>query len=1040
MTIFFARGLTRIARVTLALACLVANDDGAHAAQSLERGAAAGSPASMSWWVWVVAGATAGLAALVVGVLWHRRRGPKVETVTTSTSTPTQIVVPPPSVPPPSVPPPSRSYRERVLEKRVEIVDKYYALRDQVHDVQRPASERIEIQAKIARHQEVQLPRAVAEVPGATPPPPGWQDALSVCAQLANLGMFTEAREIMRLPDLLREFMPGEPSKLSASLTWAAGGVDGRPRDLSNGSRCLEAASVWCDIARSSRYDQVDLSSARDWFRRAIAWLPNDQDIPVLLRWTDFERSVRDAQSDLVIATNLKEAEARINGLEARGGLTTAQRVDVARVALQLAECEIDRQTGGFLTSSAGGVGVGGQAAEHLARASSALQGVPAYFDELSMSSPERESEVQRYASVHFRLQSAFVRLRLVEDNFDGAQQFIMKALGECSPRTGDVLRFDTDPMTGGRRVRLSAGWSRLMRASAQLPHEDVRSAEKLRRLWIEKLIEQARDRQASNERGRAMDGWIDAAWLLCRYWLRCDEPRLTEDVIDLDSLRRLTVQVLDAVAPKGREGSSALGSEHFLDADRDPWVVDELRRRISPAPPAQAGEERKAEPTPVPLASSIMWRLVAQPAHPHPIVEEIRLYEISPAGTGGALEGHSMSVELASGQFARRLGDFGYPMDHVYSEKVHANAWTDASREFDGSMLYGRLRSLGSITFDGLSGVGPRFTVVVRDQRGDERARHTFENLTVRGSAPPQRVSIDGLLESRWRLDLLLAMLAADAYPSLQDRANAHDLLDELAEFLEGELGTAKAMLLLPTLMPPATPSTLDAPAPLGVAAVPRGIESASFARRASGAFVDREALEQWWDRMIPPRGSPVIPRREEDVLHQLSQLPVDVREAIVRLVVRFSRCNPGRLKDKTVDAIMRLSVRASGGASPLGAPAVLPTVAATAQVAGWMEPVKTAPAQSGLTGTVSGVGDEFRRLKGRLNAEGISKVSWLFESDPIARAGVLEDMVRNVEIKRARTIQFDPARVARLDALLLDLRSFRDKHASSAVASQPT
>lgn len=152
---------------------------------------------------------------------------------------------------------------------------------------------------------------AIRAVPKAGPSRPEWQEAYSLGMQLAAAGRVEASRELLRaaVPHrLLPGFVYRAIPQAAIELLWRKAGR------ISRGCESLESAAVWARIARESaaagKFQLRDEASdeASRLFRESLRWLPEEDDIPVHLRWAEL---LREQQKFAEAISELDKAEPK---------------------------------------------------------------------------------------------------------------------------------------------------------------------------------------------------------------------------------------------------------------------------------------------------------------------------------------------------------------------------------------------------------------------------------------------------------------------------------------------------------------------------------------------------------------------------------------------------------------------------------------------------------------------------------------------------------------------------------------------------------
>jgi hypothetical protein len=813
------------------------------------------------------------------------------------------------------------------------------------------------VAAMVARHREILERPLGAAITGASPASREWKDLRKVCQQLANFGLIDEARALLGRPDV-DALLPKDPPLMP--------GLSGEKGKIDSGSRCLECALLWCQISEASQHASADVQQARAWFKRSVAWLPNEQDIEVLLQWAHFERGMRDTQGASEVARLLGEARARVERVP------TLSPEDRVRVLLESADDEMDRAGVPVLGGSAreGAVpsrfgstlGAGGQLGglaleqckQYLERADEAIQRFPRYYQQELGGS----AEVSRYAPVHFRVQCAYARMHLGVNRLL-AEQSLLQALGEHVPCSS--LQFVRGGIGGGVRIVLQSDWSRLEIAGNELSAADRQLAQTLRLRWVEFCIEEAEAAQSFDSLGR-QTRWRDAAWLLCRYWVSTDSARLTGEFFNTDRLSELTRRVVGRSLGMAPLGVQTSGWEP--DSFEDRAVSSELQRRIRQEPP----------PPPPPSGKvNLVCQAVIAPSTPG-TVEELRLFDAS--GGAGTFSDHSVMVDVGGGGVVTRHGSFGYPLNDGHKVPVAVNpALVNLPNAIQAPLgVRGSFRELARFGLDGLSAFGPGFDVVLKDASGNERGRVRMDGLSAPGNGNPGPVDIRLLEQARLDLEEILAGLAVGAPPM----NGVGSRLNHLADQFEGELGSA-----FQQLCPPPAPGAYG----------PRH-------------WLNREHMEVLWERAssrFDAHGNGAF----DEPASKLVGLDAKVRDALRRFLVKYVRENPNAL---ALPALARLGIAPGGVVVP-------PPPIAVNQGRQIEQPLPDFVERE----------RRFEELRRRAFLLGLERRTWLFELNRAALHDVVCSMIDRVQNERAAAA--DPTRGALLARLEGDLATYRDQ-----------
>lgn len=805
-------------------------------------------------WVYVGVGVVALVGAIVGGVIWFKReqkrkRAEEERRLEQERIRQQQQVARQPQ---------SAAALELELERREhQLTKKLHELCSPTH-MMNSGADHVAVAAMVARHREILERPLGAAIVGAAPPSREWKDVRKICLQLANFGLADDARSLLSRPDV-DALLPRDPSLMS--------GFAGEGGKINSGSRSLECALVWCEVASASQHSASDVQQARAWFKRAVAWLPNQQDIEVLLQWAHFERSARDMQSAAEVVRLLGEARTRVEQLP---NLSPEDRV---RVWLESADNEMDRAGIPRLEAAASGVahaapfsstlGAGSQGAgaaidqckQYLEKADDAIQRFPRYYQQEFGGS----AEVARYAPLHFRVQCAYARMHLGA-NRHLAEQSLLQALGEHAPCSS--LQFVRSGAGSGARVALQSDWSRLEVAGTELSASDRQLAQTLRVRWVEFCIEEAEAAPSFDALGR-QSRWRDAAWLLCRYWASTDSARLTGEVLNTDRLAELSRRVVGRSLGMASLGTQPSGWDPESFEDRA--VSAELQRRIRQDPPP---------PPPPPTQSNLicraLFKTVAGRQVTTPVVEEVRVYDAAPAAPD--YSGFMISVDPGGGVPLRRQGVFGYALRTDSNHALGNPVIVDAGEALGSAgKVAGSIHELARMTFDGIAPFGPGFDVVVRKRDGGEYKRLRVEGVVVEGEGQLPTVDIKSIVNGRLNIQVVVAALSIEESPV--HAGGNHRLLRPLMTFFEQELGEALPMIQEQLREPGSSGS-------LGL-----GVPPEFFGEELMTALA--EDFSRTW-RAQPSSQSLSMPKVA------VSQLGAPLAQALARLVDKFEKVHP--------------------------------------------------------------------------------------------------------------------------------------------------
>jgi hypothetical protein len=678
--------------------------------------------------------------------------------------------------------------------------------------------------------------------------------------------------------------LPKDPSLMS--------GLVNERSKIDSGCRSLECGLLWCAIASASQYMAADVQQARTWFKRAVAWLPNEQDIEVLLQWAHFERETKDTQSVMEVSRLLSEARARVERV------TSLSAEDRVRVWLESADNEMDRagiprlegashdlsQPAPFGSALGVGSQSGGsaldQCKQYLGRAQDAVERFPAYYRQDFAGS----ADMVRYAPLHFRVQCAFARMHLGVDRRN-AEQSILQALGEHAACSS--LQFVRGGAGGGVRVVLQSDWSRLEIAGTELTAADRQLAQTLRLRLVDFCIEEAEAAPSFDSLGR-QSRWRDAAWLLCRYWASTDSARLTGEVLNTDRLAELSRRVVGRSLGTASLGMQPSGWDPETFEDRA--VSAELQRRIrqEPAPPA-------APPTQSNLICRAVVKTVGSRQGGTPVVEEVRVYDAGPAASD--YSGFLVSVDPGGGATLRRQGVFGYGLRTDHHQALGKPATVEVGDALAATgRVVGSVHELARINFDGIAPFGPGFDVVVRKRDGGEYKRLRVDGVAVEGNGYLAPVDLKAIVNGRLNIQMAIAALAIPEQPTPAGVQSA--LLLPLMTFFEQELGEALSMIQ----------------EQMGVSRT-----SVAVGLDTSFGFFGEEFMVALSDDLARGWVNDPGPRALNMPKHALSQLDASVKQALARFVEKFQKSHPQHKLHPAVVAELGLSkVAPSAGARP--------------------------------------------------------------------------------------------------------------------------
>ena len=461
------------------------------------------------------------------------------------------------------------------------------------------------------------------------------------------------------------------------------------------------------------------VTEVRRYFQLAVDWLPNQEDIAVLLERARFERSqgaMEDAIKCLTDARNRFDGAIKLSDAMKSEVLVLSAELEMDKAGIRRLELDdssapvrigsMDSQT--LQSTQSERIE---KAKEFLKQAGSAIESQPRYYQVEIPTTPG----VVEYAPAHFRVQCAYSRLHLAS-NPSIAGQSIMQALGEHPAVSSEAVRVVFDV------PKLQPSWSRLVLAGANLKLADRRVAQALRMRWVSLMLDLSESSQNFDMERKQLDR-RDAAWLLCRYWLLDNAMRGTSEALNLEVLRDFTKRALK------RAGADSVDSAWVLNSADDRSVarfltqyVDERDAGDTVKPPEVApviGGGWTPPPPPPPqaekLPSNVLLVVQKEAAllEGRAVVNEVALYD--PTLFGGDLSGHIAWIDLGGGKPARALGVFGHRLSTDYVVRL-------APDEVDASSLYGQSNSnvlgdvqiLGKLTFDGLPLIPPGFEVVL--------------------------------------------------------------------------------------------------------------------------------------------------------------------------------------------------------------------------------------------------------------------------------------------------------------------------------------
>ena len=682
----------------------------------------------------IAAVAVIALMLVVAAVRWPRKAPPVGPGATGVTPPGGGGVTPPPP------PPPGGDDLRLLFAARMAIHKKVQALNEELRRVDLSSDRKSSVLNQLSRNTELEASPITVGVPGASPPPTEWAEFAVVALQLANLGLSDQARDLLATKTVSNVIpKPMGPGAIAGGIV----ATTSSQVRINNGSRAVECALVWRAIVDASPdvgftvtgvsapYGQSHppavnavnavnaVTEVRRYFQLAVDWLPNQEDIAVLLERARFERS-QGAMDDAI--EHLTDARTRFDGAIK---LSDAMKSEVLVLS---AELEMDKA--GIrrleLDDSSAPVRIGSmdsqtlqstqserieKAKEFLKQAGSAIESQPRYYQVEIPTTPG----VVEYAPAHFRVQCAYSRLHLAS-NPSIAGQSIMQALGEHPAVSSEAVRVVFDV------PKLQPSWSRLVLAGANLKLADRRVAQALRMRWVSLMLDLSESSQNFDMERKQLDR-RDAAWLLCRYWLLDNAMRGTSEALNLEVLRDFTKRALK------RAGADSVDSAWVLNSADDRSVARFLTQYVDerdagdtvkpPEVPPVTGGGWTPPPPPPPqaekLPSNVLLVVQKEAAllEGRAVVNEVALYD--PTLFAGDLSGHIAWIDLGGGKPARALGVFGHRLSTDYVVRL-------APDEVDASSLYGQSNSnvlgdvqiLGKLTFDGLPLIPPGFEVVL--------------------------------------------------------------------------------------------------------------------------------------------------------------------------------------------------------------------------------------------------------------------------------------------------------------------------------------
>ena len=663
---------------------------------------------------------------LVVAAIRWRRKG----TVTQGASG----VTPPGNggATPPPPPPPGGDDLRLLFAARMAIHKKVQALNEELRRVDLSSVRKSSALNQLSRNTELEASPITVGVPGASPPPTEWAEFAVVALQLANLGLPEQARELLAT-NTVRNVIPKPigPGAIAGPIVAA---TSSQVR-INNGSRAVECALVWRAIVDASPdvgftvtgvsapFGQSQpsavnaVSEVRRYFQLAVDWLPNQEDIAVLLERARFERSqgaMEDAIKCLTDARNRFDGAIKLSDAMKSEVLVLSAELEMDKAGIRRLELDdssapvrigsMDSQT--LQSTQSQRIE---QAKDFLKQAGSAIESQPRYYQVEIPTTPG----VVEYAPAHFRVQCAYSRLHLAS-NPSIAGQSIMQALGEHPAVSGEAVSIVFDV------PKLQPSWSRLVLAGANLKLADRRVAQALRMRWVSLMLDLSESSQNFDMERKQLDR-RDAAWLLCRYWLLDNAMRGTSEALNLELLRDFTKRALK------RAGADNVDSAWVLNSADDRSVARFLKQHVDggdegdtvkpPVVPPVTGGGWTPPPPPQPekLPSNVLLGVQKETAlfEGKAVVNEVALYD--PTLFAGDLSGHIAWIDLGGGKPARALGVFGHRLSTDYVVRLGAE-------EVDAASLYGQTNSnvlgdvqiLGKLTFDGLPLIPPGFEVVL--------------------------------------------------------------------------------------------------------------------------------------------------------------------------------------------------------------------------------------------------------------------------------------------------------------------------------------
>jgi hypothetical protein len=687
----------------------------------------------------------------------------------------------------PSVTGGSESFRVRMAELGFKVRNGVRDLEEQRRQTDVAPATKAAAARKLAQQAAIEGSRIDPEVPGAAPLPPEWEQVVRLVKQLANMGLVSEARTLLEMPEV-RKLLPDAP--VSEKFTLAS-----NEARLANGSRCAECAIAWVAIADAAPSRPAELDAkVQEWFALAVKWLPDLQDVPVLTARAAFERSrgkIEDASN------SLKEARARF---ELAKSLDVRTKCDVLVLS---AELEMDKA--GAVAATARNLPEGeclsiaqeDAIRNYLRQAESALEGKPRYHAQGTYVAAGGASTAE-CAAQHFRIQRAYVRLCLGTGDLERAAGDILQALGEHAPESELAISIDRV----NQKAQLLPGWSRLSAVEASLSVADRVSATELRMQLVRIYIALARPLNA----GPVPKHLRVAAWLVCRYGLFLESVAGTDVAPDVGALKAYAIEIIKPAPP-----AAGWVAEDHNPSDR---VIREYVRRVAELPeeprdtPIGPGDGDVA-PQPQEVSNVLISGKREQASLGAPaVLNELRV--IDPSGSKTNVDGHIAWIELAGGKRAKALGVFGHSLDGDYFILLKKQRVMAGDAYEGGGTLFGTVDVLGTMDLAGLPDLEPGFQVrfggpqrsafgfsgglggALRPDSANPWSISVGVSLAARPAAalrpvsPP--VSAEDIAKWMFESGLFLAGVTLGAGP-----VDGIPAVERLAEFLVEELGSAR-------------------------------------------------------------------------------------------------------------------------------------------------------------------------------------------------------------------------------------------------------